>query len=91
MTAARKFRHGNENNRNSTEFVYAIWRSAEVEDGNLSRVEIPGTEGETPNHVRWVPKLQHVTGFVDGDTVLCVKRPYIIIGIVVGDIELAEV
>lgn len=91
MALGKKTRSGSEDNRNSSEYTHAIWRSTEAEDPNLSNIEIPGTEGATPNRVRWVPKLQHVTGLTNGDTVLCLKHPYIIIGIIVGDIELAEV
>ena len=90
MTAARHFRKNDDNNHSQSPFVYAVWRSAEAEDANLSNIELPGTDGGTPNRIRWVPKLNRVTGLTDGQTILCIKQPYIIIGIVVGDITLAE-
>jgi hypothetical protein len=77
--------------RPNTAFAYGIYRGAEAEDPNLSKVEIPGTEGSEVDRVRWVPKLRHVTGLSNGDTVLCTKSPYVIIGVVVGDVTLAEV
>jgi hypothetical protein len=71
---------------------YATWVSAEAVDSNLSIIdtkiynELTGT-----SHVRWVPKLSHVTGLTTSSTVLCTINPVCIIGIVVGDVKKASI
>lgn len=69
---------------------HAQWVSAEGTDANLSVIatgipsEITGTD-----QIRFVPKLSGVSPSA-GDTVVCLRDPVIIIGVLVGDITLAE-
>jgi len=68
-------------------FTTGVFLGAETEDSNLSQVSVSG------NIVRFVPKLSNVT-LSPGDTVLMVRAPgipLIIIGVMVGNITVAEV
>lgn len=71
----------------SDRILHGTWLGAESEDANLSKVEIEGIT------VRWAQKLEHVTGLAANDQVLCLKgpgTPVTIIGVVVGDITVAN-
>lgn len=71
-------------------FLYATYVGPETEDANLSKVTLPGGVKQA----RYVPKLEHVTGLVSGQTLMCVKgkgTPLTIIGRVTGNITLALV
>lgn len=69
--------------------VDATFIQAESVDANLSEIEILG------ERIRFVPKLEHVTGLTTGMTVVCNRRtketPLTIVGIRSGDITLATI
>ena len=68
--------------------LQGTWLNAESEDANLSRIEVEGIE------LRWVRKLEHVTGLSLDNQVLCLHGPGVpvtIIGVTIGDITLADV
>lgn len=71
-------------------FMAAVWIQAESEDANLSQIdtgeadEIYGT-----GVIRFVPKLASVTGLTGGVTVWCSRKPVIILGVLVGNTNLA--
>lgn len=71
---------------------YARWLGTEAVDANLSQIYVAGAGfSEADATIRFVPKLAHVTGLSTSSTVLCLGSPLCIIGVVVGDITLAEV
>lgn len=71
---------------------YAKWVAAESVDANLSQIYVAGAGFDASDEIfRFVPKLAHVTGLSTSSTVLCLGSPLCIIGVVVGDITLAEV
>jgi hypothetical protein len=72
---------------NTDRVLHGTWLAAEAEDANLSKIDIEGIE------VRWAQKCEHVTGLTENDQVLCLKgpgTPVTIIGVVTGDIRLAQ-
>jgi len=63
------------------QILFGTFQNAET-DANLSSILIQGAA------VRWVRKLEHVTGLTTGDAILLLqdKKSLTIIGVVVGDI-----
>lgn len=70
-------------------YYYGQWNGSEDIDANLSNVRLTMAAEDS----RFVPKLKHVVGLSAGDTVMCTaggQAPLTIIGVVVGDVALAE-
>lgn len=66
--------------------IQGQWNYSEDVDSNLSSVTIEGIE------FKYIRKLSHVTGLVNGDSVLLLSAPdcpLVIIGKIVGNITLA--
>lgn len=69
-------------------FFFAKFVSTDPADANLSVIEVPYTNGLTgTNQIRYVPKINSTGTPSTGQTVLCSSNPFIIIGVVVGDIS----
>lgn len=73
------------------EHFFATWVQAESVDSNLSIIDV-GEPNEIYNtsQIRFIPKLSGVSPTA-GQTVICLRNPVIILGVVVGDVTLASV
>lgn len=68
----------------------AIWVSTEAVDANLSIIRLTeASEITGTNQIRFVPKLGSVSPVAE-DTVICLRDPVIILGVLKGDVNLAQ-
>jgi hypothetical protein len=75
----------------SKEHFFATWVQAESVDSDLSIIDV-GEPNEIYNtsQIRFIPKISGVSPSA-GQTVICLRNPVIILGVIVGDVTLAEV